>query len=173
MATARLTSGRTPAGRPAATRRQTAAPPAPRWPYELGAVACVALAVFLAFVLYFHWKGGVVGSSTTDALRYLFGLLTFATPLLLVYAALALAAGGGRRPLPAATAGVFVLCLAFVLAAAAGSFGLFSGTRPAHLFGDVWMRGHGGALGEALWAGFRYLLGRVGANVVVVAARVS
>jgi len=140
---------------------------------ELGAVACVAFAVFFAFVLYLGWQGGLVGATLTGALRYLIGLLTFAVPLLLLYAAGVLAAGTDRRPLPAASAGVVVVCLAFLLAAAADSFGVFAGIRPAHLFGALWMRHHGGLVGEALWAGLRYLLGRVGTDVLVVAAAVA
>jgi DNA segregation ATPase FtsK/SpoIIIE, S-DNA-T family len=151
-----------------------AAPPASKrfWP-ELGAVACVAFAVFLAFVLYLGWHGGLVGASLADALRYLLGLLTYGVPLLLMYAAAVLAAGTDRRPLPAATAGVAVVCLAFLLAAAADSFGVFAGVRPAHLFGDAWMRHHGGLTGETLWAGLHYLLGRIGTDVLVVAAAVA
>ena len=142
------------------------------WP-ELGAVACVALAVFFAFVLYLGWHGGVVGGGLTDLLRYLVGLLTYGVPLLLLYAAIAMAAGSDRRPLPAATVGVVVVCLAFLLAAAADSFGVFAGVRPVHLFAAGWMRHHGGAVGEALWAGLHYLLGRVGTDVLVLAAAVA
>ena len=136
-------------------------------------MACVALAVFFAFVLYLGWHGGVVGGGLTDLLRYLIGLLTYGVPLLLMYAAIVLAAGSDRRPLPAATAGVIVVCLAFLLAAAADSFGVFAGVRPAHLFGAGWMRHHGGAVGETLWAGLHYLLGRVGTDVLVLAAAVA
>jgi S-DNA-T family DNA segregation ATPase FtsK/SpoIIIE len=133
----------------------------------------VAFAVFFAFVLYLGWHGGIVGAGLTGALRYLIGVLTYGVPLLLMYAAAVLAAGPERRPLPAATAGVVVVCLAFLLAAAADSFGVFAGVRPAHLFGAEWMRHHGGAVGETLWAGLHYLLGRIGTDVLVLAAAVA
>ena len=133
----------------------------------------MAAAVFLAFVLYCGWHGGVVGRGLTDLLHYLVGLLTYASPALLVYAAIVLAAGPGRRPLPAATAGIAIFCGAFVLAAAADSFGIFAEARPAHLFVGAYMGDHGGAVGETLWAGTHFLLGRVGVDVLVVAAAVA
>jgi DNA segregation ATPase FtsK/SpoIIIE, S-DNA-T family len=137
---------------------------------DLGAIACVALAVFLVCVLYLGWRGGVVGEGLSTLLRTILGLLTYAVPFLLVYAAVVIVAGRGRRPLPAATAGLAVICVAFLLAAAADSFGLFSSSRPAGLWQVEYMRGHGGAAGETVWAGTSLLLGRVGTDVLVCAA---
>jgi len=134
---------------------------------DLGAICCVAAAVFLACILYFGWGGGIVGEGLSTGLRTLVGLLTFAVPALLVYAAVVIVAGAGRRPLPAATAGVVIVSLAFVLAAAADTFGLFSGTRPEALWDAEYMRAHGGVVGEGLWAGTRALLGSAGTTVVV------
>ncbi len=135
-------------------------------------MVCAALAVFLAFVLYFGWWGGALGSALTDVLRYLLGLLAYAIPPLLVYGAAVLLAGPSRRPLPAATAGLAVLCAAFVLAAAADTFGVFPGSRPKDLFVGDYLRSHGGAAGELLWAGVGFLLGRIGTAVLVVATAV-
>ncbi len=133
----------------------------------------MALAVFLVCVLYFGWRGGVVGDGLSTILRTIVGLLTYAMPVLLVYVAVVAVAGAGRRPLPAATAGVIVICLAFLLAAAADSFGLFSGRRPAELWQVDYMRTHGGAVGETIWTGTRVLLGRAGTNVLVCAGFVA
>jgi S-DNA-T family DNA segregation ATPase FtsK/SpoIIIE len=137
---------------------------------DLGAIACVALAVFLICVLYLGWRGGVVGEGLVTVLRTLFGLLTFATPFLLVYAAVVIVSGAGRRPLPAATVGISVVCMAFLLAAAADSFGLFAEDRPAELWQVGYMRTHGGAVGETVWAGTSLLLGSIGTTVLVCAA---
>ena len=137
---------------------------------ELAAVACAALAALLFFVLYVGWNGGYVGSWLVTALRILVGLLAFLAP--------AAARLRGRRPRRRArrggrravvTAGVVVLCAAFVLAAAADSFGLFGGERPAALFDAAYIKSHGGVTGEALWAATRPLLGGVGVAILVVA----
>jgi DNA segregation ATPase FtsK/SpoIIIE, S-DNA-T family len=176
MATARAKATRRPVSRPKtqrSRRRGTSSTRPSRFWSELGAVACVAFAVFFAFVLYLGWHGGIVGAGLTGALRYLIGLLTYGVPLLLMYAAIVLAAGPDRRPLPAATAGVVVVCVAFLLAAAADSFGVFAGVRPAHLFAADWMRQHGGVVGETLWAGLHYLLGRIGTDVLVLATAIA
>ncbi|MBM3146410.1 MAG: DNA translocase FtsK [Actinobacteria bacterium] len=135
----------------------------------MGAIVCVALAVFLACVLYFGWSGGVVGRGLDTFLRTFVGLLTYAVPLLLVYGAVLIVTGARRRPLPAASIGIVIVCLAFLLAAAADSFGLFA-DRPAKLWQVGVMRSHGGAVGEMLWAGSGFLLGRIGTNILVCAA---
>jgi S-DNA-T family DNA segregation ATPase FtsK/SpoIIIE len=171
------TRGRRSAGRPStrpATRPRTASGGSggaerPSLQRDLGAIVCVALAVFLACVLYFGWSGGVVGRGLDTFMRTLVGLLTYAVPLLLVYGAVLIVTGARRRPLPAATIGLVILCLAFLLAAAADSFGLFA-DRPAKLWQVDVMRSHGGAVGETLWAGSGFLLGRIGTNILVCAA---
>jgi S-DNA-T family DNA segregation ATPase FtsK/SpoIIIE len=184
MSSARASSrGRSSSGR--GQRRPTKSPaPAPRRTAagdrkkptiarDILAIACIALAVFLVCVLYFGWRGGVVGEGLDTLLRTLIGLLTYAMPFLLLYAAVVAVAGPGRRPLPAASVGLLVVCLAFLLAAAADSFGAFGGTRPDELWQMEFMRSHGGVVGEALWAGTGLLLGRVGTDVLVCAAFVA
>ena len=67
---------------------------------------------------------------------------------------------------------LIVLCLAFALAAAADSFGVFPGSRPGSLFDSTYMSGHGGVAGEALWAVLHPLLGGLGIDIIVVALTV-
>ncbi len=141
--------------------------------HELAAVVCAALAALLFFVLYAGWNGGYVGSWLATALRILVGLLAFLAPALLVYAAVILATSEERRPARVVTAGIVLLCAVFVLGAAANSFGLFGGERPAALFDADYIKSHGGVTGEALWAATRPLLGGVGVAILVVAGTVA
>ena len=140
---------------------------------EIGALACVAVAVFLVFVLYLGWHGGFLGRWLVDGLRLLVGLLAFLAPVVLIYAAVLLAVRRERRPSGEITAGVVTLCLVFTLAAAADTFGLFGGSRPAQTFVASYMKGHGGLVGESLWSGLHLVVGAIGVTVLVVGATVA
>ena len=158
------------ASAPTARRRRTRGPSRRR---EIAALACIALAVFLVFVLYLGWHGGLLGHYLVEGLRLLAGLLAFLAPLVLAYAAVLLAVRRDRRPSGEITAGVVVLCLAFALAAAADTFGLFSGARPSQTFVAKYLEGHGGVVGETLWTGLHPAIGTLGISVLVVAATVA
>jgi S-DNA-T family DNA segregation ATPase FtsK/SpoIIIE len=136
---------------------------------ELAAIACVALAVFLAFVLYLGWDGGSLGHWLDGVARRLVGVLAFALPLLLGYVAYLLVVGEESRPRRGVTWGVAFIVVGIALAAAADAFGLFGGGRPQALFDAAYLNGHGGALGEAEWAVLSPLIGRVGVDVLVFA----
>ncbi len=140
---------------------------------EIGALGCVAIAVFLVFVLYLGWHGGFLGQWLVLGLRVLVGLLAFVAPVVLVYAAVLLGGRRDHRPSGEITAGVIVLCLAFVLAAAADTFGLFGGSRPAQSFVVEYMKGHGGVVGEGMWAGLHAVIGAIGVTVLVVGSTVA
>jgi S-DNA-T family DNA segregation ATPase FtsK/SpoIIIE len=131
-------------------------------------VALVALAVFLGFVLYLHWRGGLAGVWFTGALRWLVGIYAYLVPVALLYAAYATAGGRKARPPRAVAFGAAFVTIALLLAAATNSFGIFGGTRPATSFETAYLRAHGGVLGAALWAGLRVVIGRVGVDVLVV-----
>ena len=175
MATARPKQARRRAGAASRTRpRATRSAPQPQQPatrhrHELAAIACVALAVFLGFVLYLGWDGGSLGRWLGDASRWLVGLLAFVLPLLLCFVAYVLVARSERRPRRGVSWGIAMMVAAFLLAAAADAFGVFAGERPAALFRDAYMQGHGGFTGEALWALLHPFIGRVGVDVLVLA----
>ena len=178
MATARPKQARR--GGAAARRRQRGARPAPRpersatrHRHELAAIACVALAVFLAFVIYLGWDGGALGRWLGGVTRWLVGLFVFALPLLLCFIAYMLVAREDRRPRRGVSWGIAMIVAAFVLAAAADAFGVFAGERPERLFRDTYMSVHGGAAGEALWAALHGVIGRIGVDVLVVALFVA
>jgi S-DNA-T family DNA segregation ATPase FtsK/SpoIIIE len=177
--TARRASTRSKGGatRPTkpATRRavrravEPAPPPGKSHRRELAAIACLAIGVFLAFVLYLGWDGGTLGRWLGGALVWLIGLIAYVSPLLLAYAAYVLVTGEEKRPRRSFTAGLALLIAGFLLAAAADTFGLFGGSRPDRLFADVYMEGHGGAMGEGLWALLHPLVGGIGVDVLVLA----
>ena len=187
MATARPKQARRRAGAASRTRPRTASAtyrakakddprsrkkaqdPGSRHRRELAAIACLAVAVFLAFVLYLGWDGGSLGSWLGDAARWLFGILAFALPLLLGFLAYLLVVKEESRPRRGITWGVAFIVAGLALAAAADAFGIFSGERSGVLFRDAYMSAHGGVLGEVQWAVLSPFIGRVGVDVLVVA----
>ncbi len=173
----RPATGSSRRGRPVTPRRvRRAAPSSVRRRArrgELAALICGALAVFLVCVLYLGWHGGTLGHWLVHGLRLLVGFLAYLTPFLLGYVAVLLAVRRDRRPSGEVTVGVIVLCLAFGLAAAADTFGLFGGARPGRTFVTSYMQGHGGLLGEGMWALLHVVIGGVGIAVLVVVATVA
>jgi S-DNA-T family DNA segregation ATPase FtsK/SpoIIIE len=158
--------------RPRAARRPGPRPQT-RHGREIGAVACAATAVFLVFVLYLGWAGGFAGDWLTTALRWSVGSLTYLSPFVLFFIAAMLVGGERQRPSRPLGIGIALLCAAYLLAAAANSFGMFAPARPRLLFHMTYMHDHGGVVGETLWAGTRSLLGRIGTNVLVVASALA
>ena len=174
MATARPKQARRRAGAASRTRPRAAATPkkqapASRHRRELGAIACLAVAVFLAFVLYLGWDGGSLGRWLGDAARWLVGILAFVLPFLLGFAAYLLVVKEESRPRRGMSWGIAFIVAGVALAAAADAFGIFSGERADALFRDAYMSAHGGILGEAQWAVLSPFIGRVGVDVLVVA----
>jgi len=158
-------SRRTTRSAPAAARKRRGKGSGRR--REIGALVCVALAVFTVFVLYLGWHGGILGRWLVDGLRLLGGLLAYLAPAILLYAAVLLVVRRERRPPGEVTAGVVILCLSFALACAADTFGLFGGTRVSKTFVAPYMKDHGGVVGESLYAGLHPVVGAIGVTVLV------
>ena len=179
MATAHPKQARRRAGAASRARPQNVRPAykpeksANRHRHELAAIACVALAVFLAFVLYLGWDGGSLGRWLGDVTRWLVGPLAFVLPLLLCFVAYVLVARDDRRPPRGVSWGIALIVAAFLLAAAADALGLFAGERPERLFRDAYMNAHGGFVGEGLWALLHGIIGRIGVDVLVAALFVA
>jgi len=173
MATARPKQARRRTGaagraRPApATRKE--GPPASRHRRELAAIACLAIAVFLAFVLFLGWDGGALGRWLTDSVRWLVGILAFAVPFILGLVAYLLVVNEERLPRRGLSWGVALIVAGVALAAAADAFGIFAGSRVDRLFRDEYVSVHGGMLGEVQWAVLSPFVGRVGVDVLVIA----
>ncbi|UJA20128.1 DNA translocase FtsK [Thermoleophilia bacterium SCSIO 60948] len=142
--------------------------------YDLAGLALIALAVYLAGVLYLGWEGGPIAGALSDGLAALFGKLAYAAPA-------ALAAWGAMlvaRPLiPARTAlgaGAFLIGAALLLAFAAQTAGL-GGERPIRreLFEPRFYTEHGGLTGETLYWATTSLFQRAGAHIVAVLLLIS
>ena len=159
---------------PAAARRKPrarrSAPPPPAWRHRLPVLeqrhwdliglGLVALAVFLAFLVYLGWEGGQAGTALVDGLRDLVGEVHYLVPVALLAAGAILVM---RPVLPAVRPfRAAALCLF-----AAGCLGLAAGT--AGLGGAATAReDRGGLVGEGLYDAISTLLGSVGAHIIAI-----
>jgi DNA segregation ATPase FtsK/SpoIIIE, S-DNA-T family len=132
-------------------------------------LACVAVGVFMGFVLYGSWNGGRAGHGLAVALGWVLGRARVLAPLTLI-------AGGGalllRPVLPALRplrAGAICLFASITLALAAGSLGVSSapGGRDAP-WTSAFLQAHGGVIGEALYQASHRLVGNLGVDILVV-----
>jgi DNA segregation ATPase FtsK/SpoIIIE, S-DNA-T family len=126
---------------------------------DLIGLALVALAVFLAFLVYLGWDGGEAGGWLADGLRRLVGEMHYLVPVALLAAGAVLVLRPvlpAVRPFRAAAACLFV---AGCLGLAAGTLGLGSGTK---------VEDNGGLVGERLHDLLSTLVGDVGSHIVAV-----
>src|SRR5215211_5887966 len=161
-------------------RRKTRARRSSAWPLQLRLPALsqrqvdlmglglIALGVFCATVLYFHWEGGKVGAGMADGLRFAFGTIAYVVPVAVIAAGAILV----LRPVLPTTRpfvpGALCLFAALTLALAAGTFGLGPDGIRHGFWHQAWFETRGGGLGEAeLWL-TSTLLGMAGAHIVAV-----
>lgn len=135
---------------------------------ELTGLALIATGCFLALVFYLGWSGGLVGQWAQVALRYLFGVLVYLSPLamvgggaLLIFPEIPLGPRGLR-------AGLVLFILGLFLIAGANTFSLL-GSEPAHesFFDSSYFSSHGGLVGDFLYWVTGSLIGDVGSMVAV------
>jgi len=127
--------------------------------WDLFGMALVALAVFLAFLVYLGWDGGEAGSALVDGLRRLVGAVHYVVPVALLAAGAVLVMRPVLptvRPFRAGGACMFV----------AGCLGLAAGTLG--LGGSEAVEDNGGLVGEGLYDLTSALLGDVGSHIVAV-----
>ncbi|MGE4427330.1 MAG: DNA translocase FtsK [Solirubrobacteraceae bacterium] len=136
--------------------------------YDQIGLGLLALAVFLAFLLYFGAWGGAIGDGLVDGLQSLFGQTAYVAPPAVACAGLLLI----LRPLIPALrpfrAGGLLLLPALMLAFAAGTFGLGGGAGRDELFAAEVVRPRGGVVGDALYWLTSTLLGSIGSHLVAV-----
>src|SRR5918992_6197278 len=124
--------------------------------WDLIGLALVALAIFLAFLVYLGWDGGQAGTELVDALDDLIGEVHYLVPVALLAAGAVLIMRPvlpAVRPFRAAAACLF---LAGCLGLAAGTLGLGGGAA---------VEDRGGLLGKWLHDLSSMLVGNVGSHI--------
>jgi S-DNA-T family DNA segregation ATPase FtsK/SpoIIIE len=149
-------------------RARSRSPEARQRRLDLVGLSCLALAVYLAYVIYFGWNGGTVGNGAETALGYAVGAGAVVFPVGLGLLGLGLILKP-ILPSPGATAtGVFALCAGLLLALAAQTAGLGPDGTRGDLFRPEFFADHGGAVGEVLYWASTTLFQRIGAHIIAV-----
>src|SRR3954471_13023761 len=137
---------------------------------DVWGVGLVLLAVLFAFVFYFDWDGGKVGSGLAEALKWLFGGVAYLTPVALFAVGTLLV----MQPLlptvrPFKTGGLCLLA-ALMLGLAAQTFGLGPNDPIRHgaFAQPAFFKVHGGLVGESLFWVTRTLFSTIGADLIFV-----
>jgi DNA segregation ATPase FtsK/SpoIIIE, S-DNA-T family len=135
---------------------------------ELAGLGCIAIAVYLGYVIYLGWNGGAAGNGAETGLEYAVGAGAVVVPIGLGLTGLGLI----LRPLlpsPRSVAvGVAAIVAGLLLALAAQTAGLVPGGTRAELFDSTFFPEHGGALGEVLYWASTTLFQRIGAHIIAV-----
>jgi S-DNA-T family DNA segregation ATPase FtsK/SpoIIIE len=136
---------------------------------DLIGLGLLAAALYLGFVLYAGWDGGLGGSGLEVALTWTGGAVSYAVPMLLAGCGLALVIKPLIRYPGAINAGAILLVAGLLLAFAAETAGL-GPDSPARgdLFDPDYFTAHGGALGESLYWASTTLFQRVGAHIIAL-----
>jgi DNA segregation ATPase FtsK/SpoIIIE, S-DNA-T family len=127
--------------------------------WDLIGLALVAIAIFLAFLIYLGWDGGQAGSGLVDGLRDLVGEMHYLVPVALLATGAVLVLRPvlpAVRPFRAAAGCLFV----------AGCLGLAAGTLG--LGGRAEAADNGGLVGDELYDLTSALLGDVGSHIIAV-----
>ncbi|MHB0914909.1 MAG: FtsK/SpoIIIE family DNA translocase [Thermoleophilia bacterium] len=136
---------------------------------ELGGLALIAMGIFLAFVVYFDWSGGLIGSGLVGVLKFLFGILSFAAPPALAALGVYLIFPDLPRGPLGLQVGIGLLVAALFLVAGANTFSVIGGS-PGHgeFFNVADFSARGGVVGEALYWLTGSLVGDIGSTVAAV-----
>ncbi len=158
-------------------RRSLLARARPSWPrgqfaphhVDVIALALIALGIFLVCVAYFGLDGGALGSALVSALRFVFGVIGYAGPAVLIAAGSLLLARELRGPSRPLRAGAVCVASALTLAMAAGTLGVGPGPTPAHAFWHAHaLELRGGIVGQAQFWLASHLVSTLGAQILAV-----
>ena len=142
--------------------------------YDVIGLALVAMAVFLALVLYLGWDGGRVGGWLADGLAQAFGKVAYVIPLALGGWGASLIARPVIQTPSALNAGAVLVLAGLLLAFAAQTAGLGPEHPHRHdYFEQKFMVDHGGVFGESLYWATSSLFQRMGAHILVVLMLIS
>jgi len=160
-----------PARRKAAGRkpRRATGPRDLRHLRELGGLALALAGCFLVLVLYLGWSGGIAGDAAQDALRYLFGVMTYLAPVACIVGGAYLIFPEMPRGPRAFQVGIGLLLAAFFLIFGANTLSVL-GAEPVHeeFFVSDYFSAHGGIVGDGLYWATGSLLGDAGSSVAVI-----
>jgi S-DNA-T family DNA segregation ATPase FtsK/SpoIIIE len=136
---------------------------------ELGGLALALAGCFLALLLYLGWSGGIVGSATDDALRYLFGVLAFLAPPACILAGIYLIFPEAPKGPRGFQIGVGLLLAGLFLVFGANTLSVL-GSEPPHeeFFQSEYFSAHGGLVGDGLYWATGSLLGDAGSSIGVI-----
>jgi S-DNA-T family DNA segregation ATPase FtsK/SpoIIIE len=136
---------------------------------ELSGLALFAVGCFAAAVIYLGWSGGLVGQAMVDGLRYLFGILAYLVPPVLLAAGAFMVFPDIPRGPRAFQVGLLLLTLAAFLIAGANTFSLVGGDQiHTRFFDGGYIAAHGGIVGDALYWPTSRLLGDVGSTIAAL-----
>jgi DNA segregation ATPase FtsK/SpoIIIE, S-DNA-T family len=140
---------------------------------DLAGLGCIALAVYLGYVLYLGWNGGTVGEGSETALDYAVGAAGIVVPVALGLAGLGLILRPFLPSPRSVAVGVAAIAFGLLLALAAQTAGLGPDGARKDLFDPTFFPHHGGGLGEVLYWATTTLFQRIGAHIIAVLLVVS
>jgi DNA segregation ATPase FtsK/SpoIIIE, S-DNA-T family len=140
---------------------------------DLAGLACIALAVYLGYVIYLGWNGGTVGDGSETALSYAVGGGAIVMPVALGLAGLGLILRPFLPSPRSVAVGVVAIACGLLLALAAQTAGLGPDGVREGLFDPTFFPHYGGGLGEVLYWATTTLFQRLGAHIIAVLLLVS
>jgi S-DNA-T family DNA segregation ATPase FtsK/SpoIIIE len=135
---------------------------------DLAGLGCIALAVYLGYVLYLGWNGGAVGNGSETGLSYAVGSGAVVVPAVLGLAGVGLILRPFLPSPRSIAVGVVAIAGAVLLAFAAQTAGLGPDGARKGLFDPTFFPDHGGAIGEVLYWATTTLFQRIGAHIIAV-----
>src|SRR5829696_8021980 len=140
---------------------------------DLAGLGCIALAVYLGYVIYLGWNGGTVGDGSETALSHMVGAGAIVVPVALGLAGLGLILRPFLPSPRSVAVGVVAIACGLLLALAAQTAGLGPDGVREGLFDPTFFPHYGGGMGEVLYWATTTLFQRIGAHIIAVLLLVS
>jgi S-DNA-T family DNA segregation ATPase FtsK/SpoIIIE len=140
---------------------------------DLAGIGCIAMAVYLGYVIYLGWNGGAVGNGSETALDYAVGAGGVVVPVALGLAGIGLILRPFLPSPKSVAVGVVAIAAGLLLALAAQTAGIGPDGIRKGLFDPNFFPHHGGGLGEVLYWATTTLFQRLGAQIIAVLLLIS